>query len=303
MGGRQRTPNHAPPQGGAAATAQPVEFLAIGHLTLDVTPEPGLPHGRVRPGGGAAAYAALTATALGLRAAVVTSVGPGYPLDSALPGVPVRVVPSPQTTFFQNIYPAGGGGRRQVLGARAAGIEQAHVPPAWLQAPIVFLGPLVRELPPDAPDWFAASHVGAGVQGWLRRWDAYGHVTAGPRPPRDLSRGLRLVAGAAAELGGDRASEWAAFADVVGLTRGNRGSRVLAAGRWRDVPAYAAREVDPTGAGDVWAAACLIHLVESGDPLAAARFANAAASLSVEAEGLAGIPARSAVEERLRRGP
>jgi len=56
--------------------------------------------------------------------------------------------------------------------------------------------------------------------------------------------------------------------------------------------------VDPTGAGDIFAAAFFIRYRESADVIEAARFANACAALSVRKAGLAGVPTRSAVEAR-----
>jgi sugar/nucleoside kinase (ribokinase family) len=57
--------------------------------------------------------------------------------------------------------------------------------------------------------------------------------------------------------------------------------------------------MDPTGAGDVFSAAFLIRLAETGDPCEAARFANVAASFSIEAPGVSGIPTRRQVEAYL----
>ena len=57
--------------------------------------------------------------------------------------------------------------------------------------------------------------------------------------------------------------------------------------------------VDPTGAGDVFAAAFLIRLFETGDPKQACEFAIVAASLTIEKPGLEGIPTRYRVEEIL----
>jgi sugar/nucleoside kinase (ribokinase family) len=62
-------------------------------------------------------------------------------------------------------------------------------------------------------------------------------------------------------------------------------------------PARHTTVVDPTGAGDVFAAAFFIRLYERGDPIEAAAFANVVASFSVEAQGIAAIPARATVEE------
>lgn len=54
-------------------------------------------------------------------------------------------------------------------------------------------------------------------------------------------------------------------------------------------------EVDPTGAGDIFATAFLIRFQETGDPVQSARFANITASFGVEHVGVAGIPDREQV--------
>ena len=58
-----------------------------------------------------------------------------------------------------------------------------------------------------------------------------------------------------------------------------------------------------TGAGDIFAAAFLIHLWETEDVWKAARFAACAASFVVEGEGTTAIPNRDQIEARLRRHP
>jgi sugar/nucleoside kinase (ribokinase family) len=279
------------------------DFLAIGVLTYDVTPEPGNPHGRVRPGG-AATFSAMCAQALGLNVAVVASAAADYPVDSVLPDIDVSIVESGFTTFFQNVY-SRNGERTQVLGARSSSITRSDIPAEWLDALIVFFGPLVREVPPDAVNWFPHADVGAAVQGWLRRWDDYGRVTEESGPNPDLANGYRLLAGSTTEFHESDPGEmagWMASTDVLGVTDGSNGARIYAGGSPVHVPAYAADELDPTGAGDIWGASCLVRLAEGADPEEAARFANAAASLSVEREGLSGVPTRSEIEARLIRG-
>jgi sugar/nucleoside kinase (ribokinase family) len=63
--------------------------------------------------------------------------------------------------------------------------------------------------------------------------------------------------------------------------------------------AFTVKEVDPTGAGDVFAAAFLIEYNLTGDPRHSTAFACCAASFAVERPGLTGIPDRAAVENRL----
>ena len=52
-------------------------------------------------------------------------------------------------------------------------------------------------------------------------------------------------------------------------------------------------ELDPTGAGDVFAAAFLLRLHETNDPIAAATFAAQIAGASVEGQGTSAIPQRT----------
>jgi sugar/nucleoside kinase (ribokinase family) len=83
-------------------------------------------------------------------------------------------------------------------------------------------------------------------------------------------------------------------------TDGRHGATLFQHGTPERFAAYATHEVDPTGAGDVFAAAFLCHLHRSGNPRAAVNFANCVASFSVEQVGVLGIPTLAMVEERLR---
>jgi sugar/nucleoside kinase (ribokinase family) len=67
------------------------------------------------------------------------------------------------------------------------------------------------------------------------------------------------------------------------------------------VPARPTEQVDPTGAGDVFATAFLIRMFETGDPVVAVRFANIVASMSVEGIGMTRIPYRAEVDAWLQR--
>ena len=239
-----------------------------------------------------------------MKAAVIASAAADYPVEEILPGIDVHIVESDFTTFFQNVY-GQDSMRSQVLGARSSSITRSDIPEAWLETPIVFFGPLVREIPPNAQSWFPHASVGAAVQGWLRIWDDYGRVSEASGPPAYIGSGYRLLAGSISEFHERDAQEmarWGNSTEVLGVTDGAHGSRIYVDGVSSVIPVSDANELDPTGAGDIWAASCLIRLVETGDPVEAARFANAAASISVEQEGLAGAPLRSEVEARLARG-
>lgn len=277
---------------------EPPDFVALGHVTVDLyadaRDEEVLPRF-----GGAAAYASLTAKALGLRAAVVTSAAPDYPFDAALPGIDVHSVVSDWTTTFRNTY--GPMGRSQVLAARAAQITLGDVPEAWRSASVVLICPLAQELPSDAGSWFDADVLGAAPQGWLRSWDDRGRVSLNVDLPADMAGAYDLIAASSQEAGPGIEELWGPLSRVLAVTEAERGSRLLVDGRWRRIPALSVAEDDPTGAGDVWAAAYLVRHLEVRDPVAAARFASCAASLSVAGRGLAGVPGREQVESALAR--
>ena len=97
----------------------PPDLLAIGHVAKDLTAD-----GHVI--GGAVAYTALTAQALGLSAVVVTSCGSDVDPYGAIPGIPIHIVPSPYTTTFINTYQDGH--RRQILKDVGGKIRGADIP-------------------------------------------------------------------------------------------------------------------------------------------------------------------------------
>ncbi|HSD83673.1 MAG TPA: PfkB family carbohydrate kinase, partial [Anaerolineae bacterium] len=66
-----------------------------------------------------------------------------------------------------------------------------------------------------------------------------------------------------------------------------------------DVPTRAVAIVDVTGAGDIFAAAYLVHLRRSNDPFGAARFATCLATQSITRRGLESIPTPLEIEQCL----
>lgn len=275
----------------------PPDYVVIGHITRDVTP------GGFTTGG-TVTYAGLTARNLGCRVGIVTSHGPELETGDLLEGIELHVIPSEQTTTFENIYR--GHRRQQYVRAVAAPIGPEAVPEVWRRAPIVHLAPLTDELPPEIIDVFdERALVGVTPQGWMRRWDERGRVFPKPwaHAERILARADVLVFSEEDVLHiEDAIAMFASMARIMVVTHGANGATLYLDGQPYHYPAFEANEVDPTGAGDVFAAAFLIHLQRTGDPHAATHFANCVASFAVEAPGIWGIPTTDQVEERLRHG-
>jgi sugar/nucleoside kinase (ribokinase family) len=94
-------------------------------------------------------------------------------------------------------------------------------------------------------------------------------------------------------------AHWSTLVPLLVATDGRHGATLFRDGHIQRFPAYPVSEVDPTGAGDVFAAAFLAHLHRHHDPAAAVDFANCAASFSIEKEGTQGIPTLAMVEQRM----
>ena len=125
----------------------------------------------------------------------------------------------------------------------------------------------------------------------------------GLTPPR--GRTLDALFVSEDDLNGDTSSldRWTATFPVVAYTQSSRGACLHVNGRWSHIDAFPEREVDPTGAGDIFATAFLARLSETGDLALAARFAAAAASIAVSREGTLAIADRRQIEERMAQHP
>jgi len=268
---------------------EPVDYLIIGHLSCDITPDgPRL--------GGTAAYAGLTGRALGLRVGVVTAWGGEVPLD-VLDGIKVQSVPAQRSTTYENKYTPTG--RIQYIYHTAPDLSYDNVPEAWRRAPIVHIGPIAGEAKSLVDGNFHSSLMGLTPQGWLRRWDSAGRVK-----PGDWLEVHEMLARAGAavlsieDVGGDEncIEAMAAACRVLAVTEGPAGARLYWNGDLRRFRAPSLEEVDATGAGDIFAAAFFWRLYVTRDPWAAARFATHLASFSVRRCGLDGIPSQEEIQ-------
>jgi sugar/nucleoside kinase (ribokinase family) len=268
----------------------PIDYLVIGHITCDITPD-GL---RV---GGTAAYSALMAQALGARVGVVTSWA-GEVRVEALDSLPIANYPTDRSTTFENTY--NGAGRRQIIQNVAPALGYNLVPEAWRSPAMVHLGPVAQEVEPGLVRNFPSAFLGITPQGWLRDWNGHGEVFSSEWPEASfvLQRAGATVI-SVEDVGGDegRIEEMAASSRILAVTEADQGSRLYWNGDVRRFRAPRVNAVDATGAGDVYAAAFFIRLYNTRDPWEAARFATQLATISVSRPGLDGIPSVAEIQE------
>jgi sugar/nucleoside kinase (ribokinase family) len=265
------------------------------------------------------AYAALTTARLGFRAAalvgadeIAASASEIELLRSA--GVEVRIVPLGQGPIFENLETERG--RVQTCVEPGEPLPVVELPPAWSAAPAWMVVPVAGEI---GPGWAAAVPAGVrlalGWQGLLRTLVA-GQRT-GRKPPSmgPLLERADLIGVSRGDLapgtGLDELNALLRPGTRLVLTEGIHGGLTFEATAHGpenecDYDAIPSRQVDSTGAGDVFLAALLAAWLDRGAPIdqpgptiADLRWAAAAGALAIEGVGLPAVPDRASILARL----
>jgi len=265
-----------------------IDYLIIGHVARDEAGD----NARL---GGTAAYAGVTARALGRNVGLVTSSGPGLDLQP-LSDLELADLPSLRPTTFENRYEQNG--RQQRLHALASPLGLKDVPAAWRTSPLIHLAPIAGEVDRSLVHAFPQAFLGVTAQGWLRQWDDAGQVSASSWTAiKDVLPSASAVVVSLEDLG----SEWAAAramaeqCRLLVVTDGAQGAMIFQRNEMRHVPAPVTQELDSTGAGDIFAAAFFINLAQTGDVWEAAGFATRLASASITVSGVSSINSLVAV--------
>ena len=274
----------------------PPAFLAIGHFCQDVTP-----NGYTI--GGGAAYSTVTARNLGLGTHAVTSVAEDFNRKNpVLDRINVTYHDSIETTIFDNQYDQYGKRRQMILGIGDK-LQPSHIPIELQNTDIVYLCPIADEVDPELVRCFKHCLIGVTPQGWMRQWGSSRQV----RPKRwdtaekILSHTDILVLSDEDILANPKdLDKYIQWTKIVVLTRGKNGAVLYENGQVIESSSYSVKEVDPTGAGDVFAAAFLINYYDTGSSVSALNFAHCVASFAVEGRGLTAIPTLEQVKNRVR---
>lgn len=283
------------------------DICVIGHITQEVVRIGRQPAQRML--GGAAFYAGVALSRLGLDTAVVTKTAQPYAASTLRPlheaGVTVYPRDGGRTTYFENTYAGDDLDRRtQRVVANAEPFDPGDL--EGVVAAAIHLGPLTAD---EMPVTFLAAvsrlgvRVSLDVQGFVRAIENGRIVAAAWAEARQGLRHVDIVKADIAEarvLTGRRDPDEAARAiaamgpSEVILTDGSAGSRILAQGRFHRIPAYPPRAgVDPTGCGDTYMAGYLFSRGQSGDVEEAGRFGAALAALKLQRHG----PSNGSAEE------
>jgi hypothetical protein len=243
---------------------------------------------------------------MGARVGVHTSASYEPGLVDILRQIIVARVPADFTTCFVNEYHDHT--RRQTIESVAEKLTYEQILTEWRNPPVVHLGPLCQEIDASLVNRFPKSLIGVTPQGWMRNWGDDGLVSATDwvDAERVLQKADVVVISEDDVADKSVIQDWAGMAKMLVVTLGDRGCDVYTQAEPTPYhsPAFkSGTEVDPTGAGDVFAAAFMWHLHSSSrDWRTAADWANCVASFVVEKRGVAGVPKLADVEKRWRSG-
>ncbi|NQS91261.1 MAG: hypothetical protein HQ574_02545, partial [Chloroflexi bacterium] len=267
----------------------PPEYLVIGHITQDQV------NNNFRLGG-TAAYGAILAHRIGIQVGLVTSYAPGIPLDP-LVDIEIHNQAAENTTTFKNTYTPSG--RVQTLLDRADDLDLSRIPAQLRKAKIIHLAPVCREIDFNARKDFPDNVLAYSLQGWLRNWDENGLVHPSPLPKLESGEKCPGTAFLSIEDLGyqrDKLDPIRQNFPCTVLTTGDQGAELYQDEKMIEIPPEPSREVDPTGAGDIFAAAYMVYWVLKGKtPTEAARLANKLASISITRPGIEGIPTKEEI--------
>ena len=269
----------------------PPDYLIVGHITRDI-----LDVGSRL--GGTAVYSSILAQQMGMKVALFTSCESQLSLD-CLDGIEIIIQESEKTTTFNNQY--SDQGRKQFLLDRAPDLDLKQLPPSWRKSRIIHLAPIAGELSLASGALFPDSSVYYSLQGWLRDWDQDCLIKPVPLPEIDLEHPHPAGAFLSLEdLGNERVQldRLSKLFPLLALTLGYSGAEIYQQQIMSLISAPATVEIDPTGSGDIFAAAFIIEKEIRGKSISdSARIATELAAISVTRPGIEGIPTIKEIQD------
>ncbi len=274
-----------------------IDFLLIGHMTVDLAPG-----GRML--GGTVSYAAPTYAAFGHVVGILTSAAYNESLlRHLLPFGKIVVLPSEESLTYENVYSELG--RQQFVRATAQSLQFSDVPVGWTDAPYVQLGPLAAEIDPrEMAESFPSATIMLTLQGMMRRWDADGLVKFRRWFDEGALKLIDIVVYSEEDIHNypPLTNEMRRVCKHLVVTNGRKGGTYYHDGGTMHYDSIPVQPRDLTGAGDVFAASLLGALARlNGDVAKAVQVAGRLAAYSVTRAGLESAPTVAEIESELQR--
>jgi len=269
-------------------------ILVVGHVTCDIFED------RQQLGGGAT-YAARAASAFGCRISLVTA-SPASSLLKSLQNDPNITLHRKKCQEFTTFTLNHCGARRELsLVSRAPDLTPEDIPEAARKIPLAYIAPVIGECGRAIIDSLDSMKIVIGAQGWLRQVNDRGVIVPHLLPEAKTLPGVHVIVFSEQDFPDAEsiASRFSRSVEVVALTRGAKGVTLLAEGEKIEIPAAQIRkEIDSTGAGDVFGVIFGIELHAGKDIVDAARIAMWAAARVVEGPGMGNLSRALANQHR-----
>ncbi len=247
-------------------------FTCIGHVCHDLIDDNFVL-------GGSSAYASVFASELGISTSIITRFGNNFNYKAYLQnkGIVIKNENSSESTIFENIY--AGSNRTQFLRSWAEKISDNFVLKHVSNKDLVLFCPIADETSLDILGKTDCGLVGATIQGWLRKWDNSGSVSAKTIDWEKLKYADVLILSYEDLIGLENVLEvLRGLGNIVVVTNAEKGADIFHKGDQYHVPAQPIKLVNPTGAGDVFATAFMIKFLNSNNITRAAEFAHESAA-------------------------
>jgi 1D-myo-inositol 3-kinase len=253
----------------------------IGNFTIDQLASGPAP-------GGSVYYSGAAAAALGAEVRILSALGPDFPLAAVREQFPFKLIPTPaaETTSMRNTYR--GSARFQELLSAGGTLRSSSWVPALGESDMVLLCPVFGEISEGLACRARGRLTGASLQGFMRTVEPDGRIATSAREDfLDWLEGVDVLFYSDEDVAGhpELVPAIRAAAPLVIETRGPSGAKLWNRGTARWITGTPVAEVDPTGAGDTFAMAFLVHLAAHGEPEAAAGFACRVAAWVVTQTG------------------
>jgi len=260
-------------------------ILVVGHVTRDIFEDR-------QQLGGSATYAARAAAAFGYRVSLVTASPASSllkPLQDDTHITLHRKKCHEFTTFILNYC----GDRRELsLVSRAPDLTPEDIPEAARKIPLAYIAPVIGECGRAVIDSLDGMKIVIGAQGWLRQVNDRGVIVPYLLPEANILPDVHVIVFSEEDFPNAEliAGRFSRSVEIVALTRGAKGVTLLSKGEKIDLPASRiCKEIDPTGAGDVFGVIFGIELYAGKDIVSAARTAMWAAARVVEGPGIGNL--------------
>ncbi|MFL9483679.1 PfkB family carbohydrate kinase [Chitinophagaceae bacterium LWZ2-11] len=270
-------------------------LCCIGHITLDkiVTPTSTL-----HLPGGTAFYFANAVQKLTVSFLLVTALADrDIHIAEGLrkKGTEINIIPTPATTFFENIYTKQANYRKQRVLQTSEPFSEEHI--KSVKAKIFHLGPLLAQ---DIPvslikELSSRGLVSLDVQGYLRRLSGTDVIPQNWAQAAEALPYIDILKVSETELevltNTNNISRGAEIllqqgAKEVVVTLGDKGSIIYRTNEQYVISAYQPKKIeDATGCGDTYMAGYLYKKSKGADCSEAGHFASAMATLKIEMSG------------------